>query len=111
MRRILSVVLVLVFMVSSVGCAVKVYGRRQSDVDEIGKLSNEVASLEALREQDLAKMEEIRLQLERKLKGEIGRNEITLDLAERGLVITFIDKVLFDSGKAEIKKDGISILV
>ena len=43
--------------------------------------------------------------LERKLKGKAG-----LELKERGLVITLANNILFDSGKAEIKKGAYPVL-
>ena len=110
MKKILGLALISVFLISMTGCSVRVYGRRQADLDTITSLSDEVTKLEALRQKDLAKMEDIRKQLAGKLKGEIARNEVTLDLAKRGLVITFIDKILFDSGKADIREEGLPAL-
>ncbi len=37
-------------------------------------------------------------------------NEITLSVEERGLIIRFMDNVLFDSGKADLKPESIEIL-
>lgn len=110
MKRLFSFALAAVLLVGLTGCAVNVYGRRKSDVEKIGKLGDEVTRLEALRQKDLLKMEAIRDALAKKLKGEIGRDEVRLELAERGLIITFIDKILFDSGKADIKKEGLAAL-
>lgn len=110
MKKLISFALLVVLIAGLTGCAVNVYGRRKSDVEKIGKLGDEVTRLEALRQKDLLKMEAIRDALAKKLRGEIGRDEVRLELAERGLIITFIDKILFDSGKADIKKEGLAAL-
>ena len=107
MKKILSVLLVISFVLSAAGCAVNIYGRRKSDVSKIGELSDEVARLEALRQKDLLKLAEIEEALAQKLRGE---KDVRLEMAERGLVITFVDKILFDSGKADIKEDGLPVL-
>jgi chemotaxis protein MotB len=38
------------------------------------------------------------------------KDDISLDLEERGLVIRFMDSVFFDSGKADIKPESVEIL-
>jgi len=51
--------------------------------------------------------------LEEKVKDIVELNEITgveTNMDERGLVIRFVDGVLFDSGKANIKESAVSIL-
>lgn len=49
-------------------------------------------------ELDTAKRE-----LESRLRREIGDNEVKVERLQRGLVITFVAEVLFDSGKAVVK--------
>jgi chemotaxis protein MotB len=48
--------------------------------------------------------------LEKRLKKEIDDQEVKLEMAERGLVITFVAEVLFDSGKAKIRPEAHSAL-
>jgi len=110
MKRILSLMLISILLIGLVGCSVNIYGRRKSDVSKIGELSDEVTKLEALRQKDLEKMKRIEAQLSQRLKDEIGKKEVKIELAKRGLVITFIDKILFDSGKADIKEEGLPAL-
>jgi chemotaxis protein MotB len=40
------------------------------------------------------------------LKEELADARAKLSMTERGLVVTFLDEIFFDSGKAEIKPDG-----
>ena len=110
MKRLFRLMLILVMMAAITGCSINIYGRRPSDVEEVGRLSDEVTRLEALRQEDLKEMQELKALLERKLKSEIRTRDVKVELAERGLVITFIDKILFDSGKADIKEEGFRVL-
>lgn len=48
--------------------------------------------------------------LARDLQQQIGEYKAKLTMTERGLVITFLAEVLFDSGKAVIKPDGYEVL-
>jgi chemotaxis protein MotB len=51
--------------------------------------------------EDLTKAKE---ELEKKLKGELESGDLSLSMQDRGLVVTVLDRVLFDSGKAELKE-------
>jgi|GEM_PF-4917553 len=88
----------LVFLVSAIlffgaaGCTVIFQKGRRSDMEKIRELQDEVDRLS-----------QIRADLEEQLKGIKG---VSLSMEERGLVITFLDEVLFDSGKAKIKADA-----
>ena len=55
-------------------------------------------------------MERAKAELEEKLKKEIGDKEVKIEMLERGLVITFVSEVLFDSGKAKLKDDALGKL-
>ena len=49
---------------------------------------------------------EAQRQLAESLKKELGQARATLERTSRGLVLTFLDEIFFDSGKAEVKPDG-----
>ena len=55
---------------------------------------------------ELSELEQAKLELEKSLKKEIGEYKAKLKMTERGLVITFISEVFFDSGKDNVKEDG-----
>jgi len=57
-----------------------------------------------MRDDETRELQDTMRLLERRLKKELGEKEIRLEMAERGLVITFVEEVLFDSGKAKIKE-------
>jgi chemotaxis protein MotB len=92
-----AVVLVLAFVVS--GCAVGFYKGRPSDKAKIEELQDE-----------LSRLKEAKSLLESRLRREIDSDQVTLNMEERGLVITFVAEVLFDSGKAKIKPEGKKML-
>ena len=48
--------------------------------------------------------------LEDKLSSEIGSNDVSVAMSNRGLVITFVAEVLFDSGKAQLKDSASNTL-
>lgn len=93
-------VLVSIFlMVTITGCSVKFYRGYPKDLEKISELSGRVEELE-----------EAKALLEKRLKDEIRDKQVKLDLTSRGLVITFVAEVLFDSGKAELRKEAHPIL-
>lgn len=104
MRRVMILLAVLSLFVS--GCAVKIYKKSPKDKAKIEELSGEVERLNELRAQEAKQFEEIKRELQRQLRGE----KVSLDVAERGLVITLADNILFDSGKAKIKEDAYPVL-
>lgn len=67
--------------------------------DELAKLNSDLAALQRSKS-DLEKTQD---DLEKKLRTELSGGDLTLAMGDRGLVLTVLDKVLFDSGKAAIK--------
>ena len=101
MRRTLTSlgigILITSFVIS--GCTIIFQKGRRSDIEKISQLKGELSELERARRE-----------LEDKLKKEIGDKEVTIDMLERGLVITFVSEVLFDSGKSKLKDDSLEKL-
>jgi len=58
------------------------------------------------KDRELTELEKAKLELEDALKKEIGSYKAKLEMTERGLVITFLSEVFFDSGKDIILEDG-----
>lgn len=87
------------------GCTLVFQKRHTSDIEEIEALSDEVKRLKMTAE-EYQKLKEAYDALQKSLKQEIAEEKVTLDIEEKGLVITFIDSVLFDSGKAELRADS-----
>jgi chemotaxis protein MotB len=55
---------------------------------------------------EFSELERAKHELEIALKKEITNYKAKLELTERGLVITFLSEVFFDSGTQEIREDG-----
>jgi chemotaxis protein MotB len=88
------------------GCSIILQKRSPNDLDKIDNLSSELSQEKAAREQ----LERAKNELAEQLKKEIEEKQIRVEMLNKGLVITFIDEVLFDSGKAEIRKSADPIL-
>ncbi len=100
-----SKVIVLLVAVSMIaGCTVGFYKRWPTDKSRIEELSKDLERLQRMRDDETRELQDTMRLLERRLKKELGEKEIRLEMAERGLVITFVEEVLFDSGKAKIKE-------
>lgn len=84
------------FVINLTGCTIVFQKGRKSDVEKIQSLQNEVDRLS-----------KIMAELEEKLKGLEG---VSLNMEARGLVITFLDEILFDSGKDKIRAEAFSAL-
>lgn len=81
------------------GCTIIFQKGRRSDIEKISELKSA-----------LSELERAKAELEEKLKKEIGDKEVKIEMLERGLVITFVSEVLFDSGKAKLKDDALAKL-
>lgn len=66
----------------------------------------EVEQVVKKKDRELSELEKAKVELEDALKKEIGNYKAKLEMTERGLVITFLSEVFFDSGKDVIREDG-----
>jgi chemotaxis protein MotB len=55
-------------------------------------------------------LERAKSELEKRLQDEINNKQVQVEMEPKGLVITFVSEVLFDSGKAKLRKDSYSKL-
>jgi chemotaxis protein MotB len=75
---------------------------------EINNLNAELSNLEKLTQKqkdELARMEDQAKELEKQLADEIQKGDITLKRFHDRLIIDIGEKISFDSGKADLKKD------
>lgn len=101
-----SLTALIMFSLVLSGCAVNFYKYNPRSKKEIKDLKAKISDLERER----AQFEEAKRMLEDKLRGQISANEVTLEMDERGLVIILSDEILFDSGKAEVRKEAYPVL-
>jgi len=67
---------------------------------------NELLRVSVEKDRELSALEQAKIELEESLKKEISEYKAKLRMTERGLVITFLSEVFFDSGKDIIKEEG-----
>ena len=103
MRRVFTVfssgILVFLMSFSLVGCTFIFQKGRRSDIEKLSKLKSE-----------LSELERAKAELEDQLRGEISDKEVKVEMMDKGLVITFVAEVLFDSGKADLRPEALSKL-
>jgi len=74
------------------------------------ELTNQVEMERVAREARLAQMKNTYDQLVGKLESEIERGEVTISELQGRLTVNMVERILFDSGKAEIKPQGLEVL-
>lgn len=94
MKRIFSWALLVFLAVCFSGCTFILQKGRRTDIEKIQELS-----------QKLDEFELTKKLLEQRLKQEIADKQVRLAVAEKGLVITFVADLLFDSGKAQLRQN------
>lgn len=85
------------------GCSFNFYAGRTRDMEKIRELSDELARLQRQKEAEADQLREAQAELERRLQQEIRDRQVKLRMAERGLELTFVADVLFDSGKDTLR--------
>lgn len=81
---------------SSSGCTfIFQKGRRNDASDQISQLKSDIDELQRAKNE-----------LEDRLKNEIADKEVSVQRLQKGLVITFVAEVLYDSGKADLRKES-----
>jgi len=73
-------------------------------------LAAEVEQERLAREEAVAKMQSSYSQLQQQMQSEIARGEITISELEGRLTVNMVDSILFPSGSAKIKKEGLEVL-
>jgi len=96
---LMNISLALVFVLGLSGCTVILQKGRRTDIEKISKLKN-----------DMSELERAKNELEKRLQDEINNKQVKVEMQDKGLVITFVSEVLFDSGKAKLRKDSFSKL-
>lgn len=99
LRSILTSIFVVALAFSLTGCTVIFQKGRRTDVEKIAQLKSELSELERAKQE-----------LEDRLRREIEGKEAKVEMTDRGLVVTFVSEVLFDSGKAKLRDDSLAKL-
>jgi chemotaxis protein MotB len=99
LASIFKALLVFVVLLNFAGCTVIFQKGRRSDIEKISQLSTEIDQLS-----------KSKADLENRLKDQLASKEVSVSMQDRGLVVTFLSEVLFDSGKAEIRSQAFESL-
>ncbi|MBF0385427.1 MAG: OmpA family protein [Candidatus Omnitrophica bacterium] len=104
LTKTIAIISILCFALTQSGCTFIFQKGRRVDIEKISKLKSEVDDLT----QQMSELERAKKELEDRLKNEISDKEVKVEMLEKGLVITFVSEVLFDSGKAELRTEAFS---
>jgi len=88
------------------GCTIVFQKGRRKDVEKITELQSRYAELK----DEMSELERAKRELENRLRGEIDNKDVKVEMMERGLVITFVAEVLFDSGKSDLRSTALETL-
>lgn len=98
-NNFLKISVAVIFALALSGCTFIFQKGRRSDAQRIEELSAQLEELSRAREM-----------LQQKLGQEINDKQIKLQMMEKGLVITVVGDLLFDSGKAKIRPEAYPLL-
>lgn len=74
------------------------------------RLTQDLADAQKAREEKVREVSSTYEQLMAKMKGEIDRGQVTISELKGKLTVNMVDSILFDSGKAEVKPEGLVVL-
>jgi chemotaxis protein MotB len=74
------------------------------------RLAHELADAQKAREEKVRELSSTYDRLVEQMKGEIAKGEVTISELKGKLTVNMVDAILFDSGKAEIKPEGLVVL-
>lgn len=97
--KLVKIILITFLSLSLAGCTFIFQKGRRSDIQKIEDLTRQL--------DELSRTKSL---LEDRLSQEIKDKQVRLEMMEKGLVITVVGDVLFDSGKAKIRPEASSIL-
>src|SRR5206468_2129895 len=86
-------------------------GQRVSTLEgDNARLKQELAEAQKAREEKVREVSSTYEQLVAKMKGEIDKGQVTISELKGKLTVNMVDAILFDSGKSEIKPEGLVVL-
>jgi chemotaxis protein MotB len=74
------------------------------------RLTQELADAQKAREEKVREVSSTYEQLVAKMKGEIDKGQVTISELKGKLTVNMVEAVLFDSGRAEVKPEGLVVL-
>lgn len=77
---------------------------------ENARLARDIADTQKAREEKVREVSTTYDQLLEKMKGEIAKGQVTISELKGKLTVNMVDSILFDSGKADVKPEGLVVL-
>ena len=74
------------------------------------RLTQDVADAQKAREEKVREVSSTYEQLVAKMKGEIDKGQVTISELKGRLTVNMVEAILFDSGKSEVKPEGLVVL-
>jgi len=77
---------------------------------ENSKLRQKIVALQKAKEEKVQEVSSTYESLLEKMKKEISQGQVTISELKGKLTVNMVDAILFDTGKAEVKKEGLEVL-
>ncbi len=91
------------------GCAITFAKRSPWDIQQLAELSDQLEQFKTLARLKSEEADQFRRAKE-ELEQRLGSSEVSVGYDERGLVTRMLDRVLFDSGKAQLRRSAYGVL-
>ena len=91
------------------GCAINLAKRSPWDIQQLAELSDQLEQFKTLARLKAEEADELRRAKEL-LEQRLGSSDVSIGYDERGLVTRMLDSVLFDSGKAALRRSAYPVL-
>jgi len=96
-------------MVVGNGCAINFAKRSPWDIQQLAELSDQLEQFKTLAQLKAEEADQLR-QAKELLEQRLGSSDVSVGYDERGLVTRMLDRVLFDSGKATLRRGAHPVL-
>jgi len=83
--------------------------KQQAQAKEIAELNEKTGQLDKAKQEEIEKLKSTYDSLVNELQGEIKKGEIKVTQVKDKLSVNLVEKILFDSGSAEIKPEGLKV--
>ncbi|MFH0925373.1 MAG: Rnase Y domain-containing protein [bacterium] len=82
----------------------------EEKAEEINQLKQKIANLEKIKEKEVQEVSKTYGEMIKKMKSEVAQGQVTITELKGKLTVNLLDAILFDSGEAEIKPEGLTVL-
>ena len=96
-------------LVAASGCAINFAKRSPWDIQQLADLSDQLEQFKSLAQLKAEEADQLRHAKEM-LEKRLGSSDVSIGYDERGLVARMLDRVLFDSGKAQLRRAAYPVL-